>query len=381
MNELEDLRKEIDEVDACIVNLYLRRMDTVRRIGQYKQAQNRPVYDPGRERALLNRVGEAAGPEHEYGVRALFQLLMAQSRAAQLMDQGPVSPLGENIRDALEHTPSLFPPKAVVACQGVEGAYSQIACEKVFSAPSIMYFRQFEHVFDAVESGLCRYGILPIENSLAGSVSGVFDIMHRHPFSIVRSVRVKVDHTLLTLPDASMEDIREVYSHQQAVMQCSDFLKAHPAWQVHICENTAVAARMVAESGRKDIAAISSAACAVLYGLRIVAQDIQNNPNNHTRFICIAKKPEIYPGADHTSLMLTLPNQPGALYQLLGRFFSLGINLTKLESRPIPGRDFEFMFYFEFESSVYSPQFIRLMEELSASLEQFTYLGSYSEIV
>ena len=137
---------------------------------------------------------------------------------------------------------------------------------------------------------------------------------------------------------------------------------------------------MIAESGRKDAAAISSAACAPLYGLEILDTDIQNNGNNHTRFICISKKPEIYPGADHTSLMLVLPNRPGALYQLLGRFNAQGINLTKLESRPMPGRDFEFMFYFDIDASVYSPAFIRLIEELDVTLEQFSYLGSYSEL-
>ena len=137
---------------------------------------------------------------------------------------------------------------------------------------------------------------------------------------------------------------------------------------------------MIAESGRNDAAAISSAACAPLYGLEILDTDIQNNGNNHTRFICISKKPEIYPGADHTSLMLVLPNRPGALYQLLGRFNAQGINLTKLESRPMPGRDFEFMFYFDIDASVYSPAFIRLIEELDVTLEQFSYLGSYSEL-
>ena len=149
---------------------------------------------------------------------------------------------------------------------------------------------------------------------------------------------------------------------------------------MNVCRNTAAAAKMIAESGRKDAAAISSAACAPLYGLEILDTDIQNNGNNHTRFICISKKPEIYPGADHTSLMLVLPNRPGALYQLLGRFNAQGINLTKLESRPMPGRDFEFMFYFDIDASVYSPAFTRLIEELDVTLEQFSYLGSYSEL-
>lgn len=378
--DIQDYRAKIDEVDSELVRLYGERMEITREIGRYKREHNLPVLDTERERNLLNRVGEMAGEENENGVRALFGFLMSQSRTNQLLDGRKESELGNRIRTALEETPQLFPPKAVVACQGVEGAYSQKACEKIFSAPSILYCRDFESVFSAIEKGLCRYGILPIENSLAGSVNSVYDQMISRNFYIVRSVRVKIDHTLIAPPGVRIEDIKEIYSHEQAIQQCSRYLEAHSGWQVNVCRNTAAAAREIAESGRKDAAAISSAACAPLYGLNILDTDIQNNSNNHTRFICIAKQPEIYPGADHTSLMLVLPNRPGSLYQLLGRFYAQGINLTKLESRPMPGRDFEFMFYFDLDASVYSPAFIRLIEELDATLEQFSYLGSYSEL-
>ena len=378
--DIQDYRAKIDQVDSELVRLYGERMEITKEIGRYKREHNLPVLDTERERNLLNRVGEMAGEENENGVRALFGFLMSQGRTSQLLDGRKESTLGNQIRTALQETPQLFPPKAVVACQGVEGAYSQKACEKIFSAPSILYCRDFESVFSAIEKGLCRYGILPIENSLAGSVTSVYDQMISRNFRIVRSARVKIDHTLIAPPGVRLEDIKEVYSHEQAIQQCSRYLEAHSGWQVNVCRNTAAAAQMIAGSGRKDVAAISSAACAPLYGLNILATDIQNNSNNHTRFICIAKQPEIYPGADHTSLMLVLPNRPGSLYQLLGRFYAQGINLIKLESRPMPGRDFEFMFYFDLEASVYSPVFIRLIEELDVTLEQFSYLGSYSEL-
>ena len=378
--DIQELRSRIDRVDDEIVRLYGERMELTREIGRYKRENGLPVLDTERERNLLNRVGEKAGEENENGVRALFGFLMAQSRTGQMLDGKKESRLGGQIRAALAETPELFPPKAVVACQGVEGAYSQKACEKIFSSPSILYCKDFESVFAAIESGLCRYGILPIENSLAGSVNSVYDQMISRNFYIVRSARVKIDHTLIARPGTKAEDIREIWSHEQAIQQCSRYLEAHREWQVNVCRNTAAAAKMIAESGRKDAAAISSAACAPLYGLEILDTDIQNNGNNHTRFICISKKPEIYPGADHTSLMLVLPNRPGALYQLLGRFNAQGINLTKLESRPMPGRDFEFMFYFDIDASVYSPAFVRLIEELDVTLEQFSYLGSYSEL-
>ena len=378
--ELQELREKIDRVDDELIRLYGERMELTRQVGRWKRENGIPVLDTERERNLLNRVGEKAGEENENGVRALFGFLMAQSRTSQMLDGKPESRLGAQIRAALKDTPELFPAKATVACQGVEGAYSQKACEKMFSAPSIVYCRDFESVFSAIENGFCQYGVLPIENSLAGSVNSVYDRMISRNFYIVRSTRVKIDHTLMALPGVRKEDIREVCSHEQAIQQCSRYLEKNKEWQVNICANTAVAARTVAQGGRRDTAAISSAACAQLYGLEILDTEIQNNSNNHTRFICISKKPEIYPGADHTSLMLVLPNRPGSLYQLLGRFNAQGINLTKLESRPMPGRGFEFMFYFDIDASVYSPAFARLIEELDVTLEQFSYLGSYSEL-
>lgn len=379
--DISELREQINEIDHEIVELYGRRMETARAIGRYKREHNLPVLDSERERSLLNKVAEQAGEENEQGVRALYHLLIDHSRMRQEMDGHPESPLGQQIREIVAAMPAIFPEKAMIACQGVEGAYSQLACEKMIRYPSILYCRTFENVFGAIENGLCQYGILPIENSLAGSVNSVYDLMIRHHCYIVRSVRIKIDHTLLALPGTRMDEIREIYSHEQAIQQCSAFLSRHKEWHVNVCTNTAAAARMVAESGRRDAAAISSGHCAALYGLECLSSDIQNNSNNHTRFICISKKPEIYPGADHTSLMLVLPNHPGSLYQLLSRFNALDINLIKLESRPLPGRDFEFMFYFDLEASVGSPTFSRLIEELDITLNQFSYLGSYSEIV
>ena len=377
---IEELRARIDRIDSDLIRLYAERLETAAEIGKYKQEHNLPVFDPAREREVLNKVGAEAGEANENGVRALFSFLMAQSRTSQMLDRKQESELGKLIRRSVEETPKLFPEKAKVACQGVEGAYSQQACEKMFRSPAITYCKTFGDVFSAIESGECEYGVLPIENSLAGSVNSVYDKLLSRKCYIVRSARVKIDHTLLVKPGTKPEDIREIWSHEQAIQQCSDFLSQNKQWQVNVSSNTAAAARMVAESGRKDVAAISSGRCAQLYGLEILKTDIQNNSNNHTRFICISRKPEIYPGADRTSLMLALPDRPGALYQLLGRFNAQGINLTKLESRPVPGKDFEFMFCFDIDASVYSPAFTRLIEELDVTLEKCVYLGSYSEL-
>ena len=286
------------------------------------------------------------------------------------------------ITNAVESTPKLFPERSAVACQGVEGAYSQIAAERLFKAPDIVFFSNWEKIFSAIEAGMCRYGVIPIENSTAGSVKKVYDLMISHRFRIVRTVRIKIDHNLLVKKGTRLEDIKEIYSHEQAISQCSAFLASLGSGvKITPVENTAKAAQMVAESDRRDVASLSSRSCASQYGLECLRSSVQDNGNNHTRFICISKETEIYPGADRTSLMLVTPHKPGSLYRILSRFNALGINLLKLESRPIPERDFEFMFYFDIEASVYSPSFIQLLAELEQECEEFAYLGSYSEVI
>ena len=379
--ELKDLRIELDQIDRQMVSLFEKRMRVCEDVARWKMANNRPILDASREKEKLQTVADQLPEDlQEYGM-SLYSLMMELSRSSQTRLLGHEKDLTHAIQSAIETTTPLFPPSAMVACQGVEGAYSQQAAEKLFRHPHVMYFSNFEAVFAAIEKGLCRYGVIPLENSTAGSVNMVYDLMMRHNFRIVRSVRLKVDHNLLSRPGVKLADIREVYSHEQAIGQCSAFLQAHPEIRVVRCANTAEAARMVSQSDRRDIAALSSRACAELYGLVNLAPSCQDQGNNYTRFICISRELEIYPGADRTSLMVVLPHRPGSLYKLLSRFYALGINLNKLESRPLPDRDFEFMFYFDLDTSVYSPQFLQLMGELDTVCESFTYLGSYSEVI
>ena len=379
--DLNELRNEINQIDDEILRLFLRRMDAAEQVADYKRENGLPIYQPQREREILKNAAEKAGPEKGGYARVLFSMLMELSKSSQNKRNNKELELHRRIAGAIESTPRLFPQAPMVACQGVEGANSQIACEKIFRNPFIMYFKTFESVFTAIEQGLCQYGILPIENSTAGSVKKVYDLMIRHNFSIVRTFRLKVDHNLLAKPGVNLLDIKEIYSHEQALNQCSAFLDGLAGVKVIAVENTAAAAKMVAESGRTDIAAISSRSCAALYGLTNLASSIQDKDNNRTRFICISKNLEIYPGADKTSIMMVLPHRPGSLYRVLARLYVLGINVTKLESRPIPDRDFEFMFYFDLETSIYSEEFIQLMCELDDLCEEFKYLGSYSEVV
>ena len=378
--DLSQYREQIDQIDDELIQLFARRMETAAQIAQWKRQAGKPVMDAGRERAkLLDVMGKCPDEFKDYAV-SLYSLLFELSRSYQHRILDSSSALTEQISAAIAHTAPLFPKTASVACQGVEGAYSQLACEKLFRLPNIFYFNSFDAVFSAIEKGLCRYGIIPLENSTAGSVNKVYDLMMRHNFRIVRSVRLKVDHNLLVKPGTKLEDIQEIYSHEQAINQCARYLQKFSGVKIIPCENTAMAAKYVSEAGG-SAAALSSRSCAKLYGLTCLEESVQDQGNNYTRFICISKDLEIYPGADRTSLMLVLPHTPGSLYKVLSRFYALGINLNKLESRPLPERDFEFMFYFDLDTPVYSPQFIQLMGELQNICEEFNYLGSYSEVI
>ncbi len=379
--DLNNLRSKIDSVDDEIVRLFQERMHISSEIAAYKKANQLPVRDVQRERDKIGDLICKSEEDFKSYTSVLYSLLFELSRSYQDKILYPSSDLERKISDAIEHTNKVFAPCATVACQGVEGAYSQHACEKLFHIPRIMYFNNFASIFSSIDKGMCDYGVLPIENSTAGSVKQIYDLMMYYNFYIVRSVRVKIDHNLLAVKGAELSGIKEIYSHEHALAQCTNFINSLGNVKVNVVENTAIAAKMVADSGRTDVAAISSRSCAPLYGLDCLASSVQDKGNNYTRFICISKNLEIYPGADRTSLMMIISHKPGSLYRVLARFYALGINLVKLESRPIPDRDFEFMFYFDLDTPVYSQEFIQLVCELDSLCEEFRYLGSYSEII
>lgn len=375
---LETIRTEIDAIDTELVSLFVRRMELAKEVAHEKQEKNLPILNRAREREILYRLSTLSGAEFETYTRSLYSLIFDLSRAYQAQLLSTETPLTASLQLALAQS-APFPRKARVACQGVEGAYSQIACDKLFPIAQIMYFKTFEAVFQAVDSGLCDFGILPIENSSYGSVNAVYDLMQQYEFNIAQSVRLQIDHHLLVKPGVSLAEITEVVSHEQALGQCSVFLHQQP--QIHSVPfaNTARAAQMVAESDRRDLAAIASRDCAALYGLSALPTPVQNNPHNYTRFICIEKERKIYQGYDRISLMLSLDHTPGSLQQFLSRFSALGLNLTKLESRPIEGKDFHFIFYFDFEVAAWSDDITSLINDCSVRCENFAFLGCYHE--
>ncbi len=378
--DMNELRARIDQIDDQMADLYVKRMQTVRDIVEAKRAGGIAISDPGRERAILQRLTAAHDPIYEPDLKLIYALLFDLSRSAQ---SKLMRPEAESFADALDAavaaTPKLFPKNALVACQGAEGAYSQQACDVMFNMPGILYFSGFEGVFQAVEKGMCRYGVLPLENSLAGSVTDVYDLMKAHKFFIARSVKLRIEHRLLVAPGVKLSEIKEVVAHEQALRQCGRFLSGLKDVKLTPYANNATAARYVSESGRRDVAAIASARNAELYSLTPLEERIMDDGSNYTRFICISREMEVYPGANRISIMASLPHTPGSLYRTVARFAVEGLNLLKLESRPIPGRDFEFMFYFDFEGSVVDRDVKLLLSELSQS-GGLTFLGNYSEV-
>ena len=380
--DLSKIRDEIDIIDDQIATLYGQRMELVKKVSSAKKESGKAVSDPNRERDIILRVTDLVEEDNKAYLKRVFETIFDTSKAYQTANADYDSELNKKIQTAIDKGELKFPVKAKIACQGVAGAYSGIAAERLFEIADVSYFKNFDGVFQAVEKGFCKYGVLPIENSSAGSVNQVYDLMKEHKFYIVKSIRMPVNHNLVVNNGTKKEQITEIYSHEQALSQCKKYLEQFKNAKITACANTAVASKMVKESGRTDIAAISSRECAEIYGLKLLETNVQDSDNNYTRFILIAKDMEFYSGANKISIMTTLPqNAPGSLNKLLSKFSHLGINLTKLESRPIVGSSFEFMFYFDFKCDVKDKGVRNLLCELDNSTEQFTFLGAYGEIV
>lgn len=377
--DLKEIRQRIDEVDDKILALFLERMDLSRGVVEYKMEHSLPIVNKERERQILKEVKEKAGDREEYAYQ-LFSKLMELSKASQREIMSGNTKVKKEIEDALLPAEKVFPKTGSVACQGVEGANSQIAADKLLPRGDIMYVKTFEAVFDAVEAGFCEFGVLPIENNTHGSVRKVYELLQKKDFHIVRSTSLNIRHELLVKPGTKLSDVKVIRSHEQAIGQCSKFLASlPPSIKVEACANTAMAAKEVSESDG-SIAAIASHDCRGLYGLELLKDDIQDSDNNYTKFILITKKLSIYAGSNRISLILACPNKPGALGDILQMFSSHGVNMLKLESCPVTGRNFEFIFYIELDASVRDSGVIPMLEELERECDSFTFLGNYPVI-
>lgn len=377
---LEDLRIQIDSIDDKIIELYKERMEVCKNVGIIKAKENKNVLNAGREKEIIYRLSSKVDDELKLYVKELYEVMFSTSKAYQSHYVNNTSKTVLEIEKLLNDGLRDFPTMANVACQGVEGANSMVATEKLFPISDITYFKTFEGVFSAVEKGLCDFGVLPIENSTAGSVSEVYDLMKKYNFSIVRSVRLKINHCIAVARGNSLKNVKKVVSHQQALMQCSDYLKNLNV-ETQNEENTAVCAKRLSESNGNEIAVICSEDCANHYGLEVVEKNIQNYGNNYTRFICISRELKLYKGDNKISIMTSLSHTPGSLSRILTRFYSLGLNLTKIESRPLLKSEFDFMFYFDFEGDISDKKVRNLISDLQNSSDNFVFLGSYKEVL
>ena len=366
----DESRREIEKIDKQLLGLFAKRLDITGKIcGERTYA------------ALCGSPQEDAGnglPE-EYGQYAAslmsFVSDLSRSHLRDVTARGDGT--GARFLSALrlEQARASVPR---VAVQGVPGSYAGIAAKKLHPGGRLIFFETWEDVFIAVGKGGADYGVLPVENSTAGSVLEVYDLLLKYRFYINRACRLAVDHCLLGVRGASEDGVKDVYSHPQAFSQCREFIKAH-GYDKHVCLNTAAAAKMVAQSGDVTKAAIASSDCAGIYGLDVIRSSIQQQRDNRTRFISVSKSPETSPGADRISLVFALPHQTGSLYRILARFAHGGHNLTKIESRPVPDRPFEYYFYVDFCGSVCAEKTAALLGELQNELPFFHFLGNYGE--
>lgn len=379
MDDLTTLREEIDEIDAQLTSLFLRRMDVTYRVGQYKQARGLPVLDSSREQEVLARKAAlVSDPARKSDVTALYETIMGLSRRQQrtlVRESG--GPDYTGLRKALQAARDPLPAPRVLY-QGEPGAYAEEAAALFFGEEtSRSHVDTWEEIFLALKDGRTDYGVLPIENSSTGSISQVYDLLAQYGAYIVGEQTVKVEHCLAVPKGGTLAGIRTVYSHEQGLQQCTAFLTAHPQWERIPRLNTAESAQYVAHCGDPTQAAICSRRAARLYGLEVLAEKINFNDHNFTRFVVVSPVMERREGCDKVSTLCDLPHRTGSLYELMTLFAVNGLNLMKIESRPIVGRSWEYRFFVDFIGDLTAPGMEGVLLELSQTAESFRVLGNY----
>lgn len=375
MRDLSEIRADIDRIDNEIIKLFKERMDCAKDVGVYKESKGIPVLNEARENEILNAVEEKGG---EYGAyaRLLYSNIMELSRALQ----HNIVNSGKSFKDLINGASGKLEIENInVGYQGIKGANSHEAALKLFPNVQLKNYKSFGDVFEAVDNGDITYGLLPVENSTGGSVSAVYDLILKHRFFIVGALDLPIDYCLGGIRQSEHSDIEIVWTHPQTISQCSDYIANHN-YEAVPCSNTAVAARDVAKEKRLNVAAICSYKAAEEYGLKVLDNHLQDDSSNTTRFIVISKKLYIPENANKISLCFSLPHVTGSLYSLLCRFNSLGLNLTKIESRPRTDKNFEYLFYLDFSGNVHSKNVIELISQLSEEMPEFSFLGNYCEM-
>lgn len=378
MDELKLLRDEIDVIDRQIAALFQQRMDVTYRVGQYKVRNNMNVLDESREKEVLAaKAALTDDPAMQGDLTTLFEGIMSISRKQQRRLVQENDPWFDRyLADRSEVRTPLSNPR--VLYQGEPGAYADEAAALFFGEElPRQKVRTWEEIFVALKEGRADYGVVPIENSSTGSINQVYDLLARYGAHIVGEQLVKVDHCLMAPKGASLDTIAEVYSHEQGLSQCEEYLKAHPDWEHHAMLNTAAAAKFVAESGDPTKAAIGSKRAAALYGLEVLAQSINFNDSNYTRFVVVSPYMELRPGADKISALFTLPHKSGTLHRIMAVFAVAGLNMMKLESRPVVGHNWEYLFFVDFSGNLLEEGMNGIIRELTQTASGFRVLGNY----
>ena len=361
MKDISTCRTELDAIDAQLIELFEKRMHISRDVALYKYERHLEILDAVREQQVLNsRAAQIQEDAFREPAVQLFKEIMRLSREEQY-----------RYLDALSQTD-------VIAYNGVPGAFSESAVVGFFGEDSERTcYRTFEEIFAAVASSEVRYGVVPVENSSSGSIMTVYDLMGKYACHIVGEQLVRVEHCLLGVPGATIEDVKTVYSHEQGFAQCPVFLGQHPDWVTTPYFNTAISARHVAELGDVHSAAIASRLAARHYGLSILAPDIHSVDGNHTRFFIVSASPEPIGVADKATITFTLRHERGTLMRALSSFVAMGMNLTHIESRPLHESNWEYCFYVDLSGNVSSDNLRILMDSLRADCENCRLLGSY----
>ncbi len=374
--ELKELRDEIDRIDDEMAALFEKRAAVAVKVAEYKRKHEMAVYQGGRENEVLQKISEAVSPELRDGAKLLFTNLMDISKCRQQQLLTEIKPF--SIAEPVE-----MPTVGAVT----KGSYTADACEKFFGENcKVKYFKDFASVFSAVENGETDYGVLPIENSTAGDVGATYDLMLRHNFYVCRSTKIRINHVLAAKKGTDISDIKVVMSHEMALKQCSKFLE-EKKFAFSEASSTAKAAETVASSQDRSVAAVCSASCAKLFGLEPIAEDITDIKDNFTRFLMISQKLQVPEKASVVSLCLTVPHTAGSLYRILTRFAYCGLNLCRIESKPMPDslaylKDdaFDFIFYLDFIGSIRDEKVVKLLTGLEKEMKFYRFLGNYEEI-
>lgn len=380
MSELDILRGSIDEVDRQIVSLFERRMAITQQVGEYKKSVGMPVMDADREREVIaKKLACLTNQELRTDVTLLYETIMGISRRQQrkLVQEGE-SPIFARVRESIASARRPVSDPRVVY-QGEPGAYSEMAAMNFFGdGIRAVGLKQFEDVFAAVKSGSADYGVLPIENTTSGAIRQIYDLLTEYECYMVGETTVRVTHCLMALPGATLEGIRSVYSHEQGLFQSEGFLNEHPNWKRVPQDDTAGSAMMVAKSGDLTKAAICSKRSAELYGLEILAEGINSNLLNTTRFVVVSPRMELREGRDKVCTCFRVPHQSGSLHEILTIFAVHGLNMVRLESRPVQGHNFEYMFFLEFSGDLLDPEMPAVLQELTQSTDGFRVFGNFA---